>query len=112
MAGIPKTFQPVQQRRALVLSGGFSGKKTYVPDTREFMHEHGKVVECVLVNHSAVWLCEMATGQNACQRPLSRVCISHELFATPLKKADSNLDVLMRRLVEASLTSTPAQAVP
>ena len=118
MATKPKTFQPVLQRRSLALSGGFAGKKTFVPETRDFTVDwmDGDVANirdsgvpqpsainckgCVFISHSLPWLCEMATGQNVCQRPMARVRIVRDLMelASAGDGAQDTKDNLMQGL--------------
>ena len=82
-----RAFHALSMRRSLTLTGGYSGKQ-FVPQTREFefTRDGGETAaggvdlkECVAISHKDAWLCEIATGQPKCQRPLARVRIVREL---------------------------------
>ena len=73
--------------RSLTLTGVYSGEH-FVPQTRDFEFTRGcgetaaapsVTKECVAISHKEAWLCEIATGQPKCQRPLARSRIVREL---------------------------------
>ena len=100
-----KAFHAIAMKRALTLTGGFSGKQ-FVPETREFEFTRGcgetaaggvEVKECVRVGHKEAWLCEIATGQPVYHRPLARVRILRELtqlVASDAEQADKQMAAL------------------
>ena len=82
-----RQFHALSMRRTLTLTGGYSGKH-FVPQTRDFEFTRGcgetaagaaELKECVAISHKEAWLCEIATGQSKCHRPLKRVRIVREL---------------------------------
>ena len=93
-----KQFHPVVFTRSFTMSGGYCPKKKFVPTTRDFEFICGggvaakpHVKECVLISHREAWLCEVATGQVAYQRPMARVRIVREL-SQQVAGADSGAD--------------------
>ena len=101
------------------MTGGYSGKH-FVPQTRDFEFTRGcgetaagavELKECVAISHKEAWLCEIATGQPKCQRPLARVRIVREL--TQLLGGDAvEVDKKMAALAFDSDDSDDATETP
>ena len=112
-----RAFHALSMRRSLTLTGGYSGKH-FVPQTRDFEFTREETAagavelkECVAISHKEAWLCEIATGQPKCQRPLARVRIVREL--TQLLGGDAvEVDKKMAALAFDSDDSDDAHETP
>ena len=114
-----RAFHALSMTRSLTLTGGYSGKH-FVPQTRDFEFTRGcgetaagavELKECVAISHKEAWLCEIATGQPKCQRPLARVRIVREL--TQLLGGDAvEVDKKMAALAFDSDDSDDANETP
>ena len=87
MAPKERPFHTVAFGKSLTISGGYAPRKQFVPLTRHFVFIRGgggtakeELKECVQISCKEAWLCEMATGQCAYQRPLTRVRILRDLY--------------------------------